>query len=450
MSHVVRPSKYRHIFGTPNKRENCYDNIKPAGGDSNLVKCGRDFFTVTWESGGGLSLAVVPYTLQGKLNPSMGMICGHKGPIQDHEWSPFVENLIGTASEDGYAKLWSIPKEGLGNKNMTESVQTLTGHKRKVTSINFHPTANNVCLTTSTDLTCKVWDFEKGETKFTVEGHADLIQSVAWNYNGSAFATAGKDKKIRVVDPRSGTISAEAEGHQGVKASRLTYLGRKGKIFSVGFSKGSEREYAIWDPANLSRPLIQTAIDTASGLIMPFYDDDTGVLFLAGKGDGNIRFYEIVDEDPYIHYLSEHKTSTPQRGMGYLPKTSVSVSDCEIVRLYKLAGNLVEPISFRVPRKSDMFQEDLFPDTPGFTPALTADDWFNGQDANPVLVSLAPGFVSKPAAAEFNPVKSEAAEEGPKNERELREEYEKLKKRVAFLEAELVKRDQRIKDLEPK
>jgi len=448
MSHVVRPSKYRHIFGTPNKRENCYDNVKPAGGDSNLVKCGREFFAVTWESGGGLSLGIVPYSAQGKLNPNMGMVAGHKAPIQDHEWSPFIDNLIGTASEDGYAKLWSIPREGLGTKNLTDSVQTLTGHKRKVTSINFHPTANNVLVTASTDLTLKVWDFEKGETKATVEGHGDLIQSVAWNYNGSAFATCSKDKKLRIVDPRTGKVTSEAEAHLGVKASRVTYLGRKNKIFTVGFSKSSEREYAIWDPSNLAKPLIQQSIDSAAGLIMPFYDDDTGVLFLAGKGDGNIRYYEIVDEDPYIHYLNEYKSGTPQRGMGYLPKTSVNVSECEIVRLYKLAGNLVEPISFKVPRKSDMFQEDLFPDTPGNTPALTSDEWFAGQDANPILVSLAPGFQQKTNAVEFNPVKSESSEEGPKNERELREEYEKLKKRVAFLEAELVKKDQKIKELE--
>lgn len=29
---------------------------------------------------------------------------------------------------------------------------------------------------------------------------------------------------------------------------------------------------------------------------MPFFDEDTSVLFLAGKGDGNIRYYEIVNE----------------------------------------------------------------------------------------------------------------------------------------------------------
>jgi coronin-1B/1C/6 len=122
-------------------------------------------------------------------------------------------------------------------------------------------------------------------------------------------------------------------------------------VFSVGFTKTSEREYAIWDPRDFSKPLARQSIDSASGLIMPFYDRDTNVLFLAGKGDGNIRYYEIVDEPPYIYFLSEFKSSTPQRGMAMLPKRAVNVSDCEIVRMLKLSTKTMEPISFQVPRK---------------------------------------------------------------------------------------------------
>ncbi|CAN0593918.1 unnamed protein product, partial [Laminaria digitata] len=29
------------------------------------------------------------------------------------------------------------------------------------------------------------------------------------------------------------------------------------------------------------------------GVILPFYDDESSLLFLAGKGDGNIRYYEV-------------------------------------------------------------------------------------------------------------------------------------------------------------
>jgi hypothetical protein len=75
------------------------------------------------------------------------------------------------------------------------------------------------------------------------------------------------------------------------------------------------------------------------------------VLFLAGKGDGNIRYYEVVDEAPYVHYLSEFKSNTPQRGMAMVPKRGVNVSENEIVKMLKLSTKCMEPISFQVPRK---------------------------------------------------------------------------------------------------
>jgi coronin-1B/1C/6 len=449
MSRIVRSSKYRHVFGTPNKKENCYDNLKVtrSAWDSNFVCASRENFSVIWESGGGGAVAVINYKNQGKVSANLPLITGHKAPVLDQQFNPFNESLLATASEDAYVKIWQIPREGM-TKNMDEPVQTLSGHKRKVGTTNFHPTSSNVLATSSTDFSVKVWDIEKGEARSTVEGHGDIINAVSWNYDGSQMATVSKDKKLRLIDPRAGTpIIAEAEAHQGVKGSRVIWLGRKNKLFTVGFNKTSEREYSIWDPANMAAPVLQATVDSSSGVIMPFYDDDTSVLFLAGKGDGNIRYYEIVDENPYIHFLSEYKSATPQRGLCPVPKLAVDVNNCEIVRFLKLAGTLCEPISFVVPRKgSDAFQDDLYPDTPGPDAAQSADDYFSGKNVFPTLVSMAPGFQPKAKEVDFNPVAVKTEE--VLSEKELREAYEKQKNRIAYLEAELLKRDAHIKDLE--
>lgn len=41
-----------------------------------------------------------------------------------------------------------------------------------------------------------------------------------------------------------------------------------------------------------------------------------------------------------------------------------------------------------VPRRSELFQEDLYPDTLSDEAANTAEEWFEGGDAEPILVSL--------------------------------------------------------------
>lgn len=42
--------------------------------------------------------------------------------------------------------------------------------------------------------------------------------------------------------------------------------------------------------------------------------------------------------------------------------------------------------------QSELFQEDLYPDTVGDTAACTAEEWFGGKDAEPLLISLRGGY----------------------------------------------------------
>ena len=115
-----------------------------------------------------------------------------------------------------------------------------------------------------------------------------------------------------------------------------------------------------------------------------------------------------------LHPLSEYQSSAPQRGICFLPRRALSVSDCEIARAYKITGTTVEPIAFVVPRKvstymlssylrrwikcnvhsqSDSFQSDIFPPALSAEPALTAGEFFSGKTAPPNLVSLEDGAI---------------------------------------------------------
>lgn len=44
--------------------------------------------------------------------------------------------------------------------------------------------------------------------------------------------------------------------------------------------------------------------------------------------------------------------------------------------------------------QSDLFQDDLYPDTAGPDPALEAEEWFAGKNGGPILISLKDGYVS--------------------------------------------------------
>jgi coronin-1B/1C/6 len=434
MSKAIRASKYRHVFGTEYKKELCYDNIKLSGSafDSNFIKVNPKFIAVCWASAGGGSFAVIPIEKIGKLPTDFPLFNGHSAAVNDIDFNPFNDNIIASSGEDCLVKVWQIP-EGGAKATQTNAAATLSGHQKKAGIIMWHPTASNILSSTSADCTVKIWDVETSQCKLNVGDHTDQVQSITWNFDGSMCATTSKDKMLRLIDPRGQAVVSSVEGHYGAKGSRVIWLGNKERIFTNGFSKTSEREFKIWDPRNLTEALSTMSIDNAAGMLMPFYDEDTSVMYIAGKGDGSIKYFEMIDEAPYYYGLSEYKSPVPQKGVALMPKRGCIVSKCEIARFYKLAtqstSTTIVPIEMAVPRKGDQFQADIFPDTRAYEPSLSAASWFGGSNANPKMVSMKPGEGQSSAAPAAMTMTSPTAS--------LEAENAALKARVAELEAEL-------------
>ena len=220
-------------------------------------------------------------------------------------------------------------------------------------------------------------------------------------------------------------------------------------MFISGFGKGAQREYAVWDPKKLSEPLLPyVTVDNSAGVIAPFYDEDSDIIFLAGKGDGNVRYFEVIpEEEPkkMIVYLSQYSSNDSGAAYGVAPKRACDVNANEIMRMYKVTGTQAQPLQFTVPRKSELFQDDIFPPCRSDEPALASDAWLGGENAKPKTKSLKGGFVARaPQATEFS---KQAEEKKELSEADLRKAYDELTKRVAYLEAELAKRDAQIRDL---
>ncbi|XP_074017008.1 coronin-6 isoform X4 [Numenius arquata] len=392
---VVRQSKFRHVFGQPVKADQMYEDIRVSKvtWDSSFCAVNPKFVAIIVESGGGGAFIVLPLAKTGRVDKNHPLVTGHTAPVLDIDWCPHNDNVIASASEDTTVMVWQIP-DYVPVRNITEPVVTLEGHSKRVGIISWHPTARNVLLSAGCDNLVILWNVGTGEMLLVLEDmHTDLIYNVGWNRNGSLLVTTCKDKKVRVIDPRKQEIVAERFApHEGLRPVRAIFT-REGHIFTTGFTRMSQRELGLWDPKNFEEPIALQEMDTSNGVLLPFYDPDSSVVYLCGKGDSSIRYFEITDEAPYVHYLNTYSSKEPQRGMGFMPKRGLDVSKCEIARFFKLHERKCEPIVMTVPRKSDLFQDDLYPDTPGPEPALEADEWLSGKDAEPILISLRDGYV---------------------------------------------------------
>ncbi|KAJ2080465.1 Coronin-like protein crn1 [Coemansia sp. RSA 988] len=390
MASIVRSSKFRHVFGTPYKRDECFENLRVSisAWDTNYVTVNPKYVAVNWNAGGGGAFAVVPHSLPGKLRGDYPIFSAHAGAVLDTEFSPFDDDIIASGAEDHQAMVWRVPGDlEEREENVTEPLLKLGGHGRKVGHVVWNPVAENVLAVSSSDYTVKVWDVQHGKERQKLQGFRDAVLSIAWNYDGSLMAATCRDKKLRIFDARSGSIVQEGVSHTGIKGSRVVWLGSQPRLVTTGFSRGSDREVFLWNAASLEEPINRMKIDMSAGMLMPFYDPSTNVLYVGGKGDGNIRYYEYSDDQMY--QLSEYSSPEPQRGLGVMPKRGVDVNKCEVMRFYKVAsGTMIEPITFRVPRKSESFQADIYPPAAAGVAALTADKYFAGETAEPVLIDM--------------------------------------------------------------
>lgn len=451
---VVRDSKFRHVHADALKTR--YDDLRLSSKatESSGIRANSKFFTFAWDSGGGGALAVIPLTRTGRLPRDLPLITGHTGPILDFEFSPFDENMLLSASEDLTLKVWQIPDEGL-KQHLREPFLNLEGHGKKVSFSTFNPSAANIFASASFDMTIKVWDLVEQAEAFSIPVPENVMH-LKWNGTGSLLAATCKDKKLRIYDPRQQKVVGEQKVHDGVKAAKVEWMTghaagteQSYKLFTTGFSSQAEREVGYWDMRKFASnegadgtSLQMYQLDQGTGVLFPFFDPGAQMLYLAGKGDGNVRFFEVTAEDPFLHYISDYRSTVPQKGFDFLPKRCVDVMSHEIMRGLKLESTGVQPVSFKVPRKSEAFQEDLFPDCPAGVPAIAADEWVAGSvERLPITRPMKPGEAQEavkaaaaPAVVSVKDLKKQLAE-AQERIKALEKENESLKAELAAAKA---------------
>eukprot|EP00438_Fugacium_kawagutii_P000338 Skav202892 [mRNA] locus=scaffold131:9458:10807:- [translate_table: standard] len=399
---VVRDSKFRHVFGNPTKEtfQDLRISSKPL--ETTGIRGNSKFICVPWEAGGGGTLAVIPSNKFGRLPRDLPLVSGHTGGIMDFEFSPFADNLLMSASEDTTLKLWQIPDEGL-KSHLKDPVLTLEGHGKKVSFCTFNPTAENILASTSFDMTCKIWNLAEQEVAYSIP-LPDQVMHVKWNYSGSLVAITSKDKKLHIVDPRQSKIAAATKICEGPKPTKVEWVGNASStddcntLITTGMTSQAERQISMWDVRKMPEDgteggnVTTLNVDQGTGALYPFFDPGTQMLYIAAKGESNVRFFEVVNADPYFHFIEAFKSTVPQKGFDFLPKRCVDVGVHEIMKGLKLESTTVQPVSFRVPRKSEAFQDDIFPDCMAGLPAMNSDEWLSGTNRLPVLSPMKPGM----------------------------------------------------------
>lgn len=357
MAFKVRQSKFRHLFGELPRET--YNDIKCSrkATEGAGIEGNEKRLALPWDA--ARQVLVLENSKHGRVEHSAPKL-NNTAPVLDFKFSPFSAEQLTTGGEDGTVRVFEIPEDGL-TKTEDPSAE-LTGHLKPVVCLDYHPCVEGLLATASKDQTVRIWDLEEQNemAKFDMPEEVTNVQSLQWRYDGSLLGLACKDKISRIFDPRQASAVLEIKVTESTRPTKFCWAGQD-RFISTGFSTNMDREFFLWDIRNPAKFLHEQKVDKASGALMPWYDAPHGLLFLAAKGDGNVRYYEITNDDK-VHYITDNRSTKSIKAFNFVSRRALDTTVCETHRALKLEGTLVQPISFRVPRKSTEFQEDLFPD----------------------------------------------------------------------------------------
>ncbi|XP_015593295.1 coronin-7 isoform X2 [Cephus cinctus] len=395
MAWRFKASKYKNAAPIVPKPEACIRDISVGSYQTygNNIAASAAFMAFNVDHNGS-SLAVLPLDDCGRKSKTMPLLHAHADTVTDMDFSPFHDGLLATGSQDCLVKLWHIPEAGL-EESLCNPECTFSHRQRRVEAVRWHPTAENL-LTTVSYTNLSLWDVVSQQELFSNNEHAEVIQSLSWKQDGTILATSCKDKQVRIIDPRGAKCIVNAvASHQSIKDSRIVWLGDSDRILTTGFDAARLRQVFIRDLRNLKDPVKTLELDCSTGILMPLFDPDTNMLFLAGKGDTTIAYMEVTDRDPYLVEGIRHSGEQTKGGC-LVPKRALNVMQAEVNRLLQLTSNMVIPIMYQVPRKTYRdFHADIYPDTTGCVAQNTAAAWIKGQDASVPKISLDPAKRAK-------------------------------------------------------
>ncbi|XP_013771927.1 coronin-7-like [Limulus polyphemus] len=405
--HRFKPSKYKNATPkVPKRGEGWVLDLTVGSPQSfgNHIKSSAAFMAFNIDSGGGSGLGVLPLNDHGRMRGSLPTLHAHAGLVTDFDFSPFDDAILATASEDCHVKVWRIPCDGLSTSVPCNPEIMLDPFDHRVEVVLFHPTVDCL-LTMSVDKTVRIWDISKNTEIYANTDHDNLVQSLHWKGDGSLLVSSARDKKLRILDPRTKVVTQETKSHSNNRDSRVLWLGNSDQVLSTGFGSAREREVMLRDVRNFSNPVASYSGESSLGVLIPLFDPDTNMLFLTAKADTCLMFWEINNKEPYFNEGIRYVGDVQTKGAALVPKRALEVMQAEVNRVLLLGPDCVVPVSFQVPRKSYRdYHEELFPDTAGTEPSLTLDEWMMGSNDMVSKISLNPRKWPNNGLLKFNHV----------------------------------------------
>ncbi len=130
-------------------------------------------------------------------------------------------------------------------------------------------------------------------------------------------------------------------------------MGNVDTIVATGFNKKNERQIKLFDMRKPDETIQSLTIDSQSYNMQPYFDPDTNLLFIPGKGESSVKYYELINGQ--FKKASDYSSQDSARSSIFLPKRFCNYNRCELAQMLKLTKNWISYVHFIYPKKVNKF-----------------------------------------------------------------------------------------------
>jgi NACHT domain- and WD repeat-containing protein len=219
-------------------------------------------------------------------------------------------------------------------------LKTLQGHTDMVSTVAVTPDGHRV-VSGSSDKTLRVWELATGTCLKTLEGHTDLVKAVAVTSDGHLAVSGSWDCTLRVWNLATGTcLKTLEEEHTGwVYAVAVTPDGRLAVSGGGDIISGADCALRVWDLAtgNCLR-ILKGHTDTVSTVAVT----SNGRLAVSGSLDQTLRVWDLAI-GTCLKILKGHTDGVSAIALTPDGRRAVSGSTDKTLRVWDLAtGNCLK------------------------------------------------------------------------------------------------------------
>src|SRR5262249_14242462 len=132
-----------------------------------------------------------------------------------------------------------------------------------------------------------LWDTTTGKVRTVLEGHAELVQSLAFSPDGKSLASASHDRTVKVWDIAAGKEVCSFVITDVVGCAMSVTFSPDGKTLAVGYAKGHGEE-----GVKLLEVASGKEVGSLAGYRAAFSPD--GKTVATGTIDGVLKFWEVA------------------------------------------------------------------------------------------------------------------------------------------------------------